>query len=238
MRYLAFIFFLLISVPAWAAPTPDAAQPASDTSVSSLDWNITVGAGCTNRLMTVKVYWKDSTVSTINSLTVGGNAATLIDSQTSPGGFKTTSIYRYTAPATGVVAIHIGFDVATDFVNGMAESWCGVDQTTPVGTAAKASGSSSPATVNVTSASGELVTDAVISEIGSTLTVGADQTQTYNAADVSAASYNAGASYENGGATVTMSWTQSTGDYWGIVGVPLKPVAAVSRRPIPPIVFQ
>lgn len=99
----------------------------------------------------------------------------------------------------------------------LTASYQDVDQTTPFGTVAKANGSSGTATVDVTSASGELVIDAGM--FSNLPTAGAGQTQ---AARANQADKYAFHSYEAGAGTVTMSWTATTNP-WVILGVALKP---------------
>lgn len=116
----------------------------------------------------------------------------------------------------------------------------GVAQGTPVGTGATATGNSTGPSVAVSSASGELVIDAVAALAdtdtlaGLTLTVGASQTQTGNAlASSGAQAVRGGSSREAGASTVTMSWTLSTGTYWAVAAVPFKASSGVTDTTAP-----
>lgn len=110
---------------------------------------------------------------------------------------------------------------AQEFVLG-ASSWHNVHQSSPLGTAATATGGSSTTpTVNVSSATGEVVVDMLEVDNGVTMTVGAGQTQRWQFRQASHTS--GGCSSEAGAATVTMSWTLGSTDFWAITGVSLKP---------------
>lgn len=98
-------------------------------------------------------------------------------------------------------------------------SYQDVNQTTPFGTEAVARGVSGTASVDVSSASGELVIDALFFK--NDPTVGSGQT---NVGEANQADKYAGHSYEAGAGTVTMSWTATSAD-WVAIGVALKPVA-------------
>lgn len=112
-------------------------------------------------------------------------------------------------------------------------SYCGVDQATPHGTVATAAGSDTPVTVDVTSAAGEMVVDTIFTH--NAVTADAGQTETANVA-TNEGNHVVASSREAGASTVTMSWTQVAGDYWGAVAIPLKAAAAAAavrhRRPI------
>ena len=75
-----------------------------------------------------------------------------------------------------------------------------------------------PATVNVTSALGEVVVDGLSTIDTAIRNVAPDQTQRWNLTE--GAVGGAGSS-ELGAATVTMSW--DTPDFWAIGAVPMKP---------------
>ncbi len=103
-------------------------------------------------------------------------------------------------------------------------SYTNVDQITFFGTIVTASGSSSPITVAVASAVDELVHDFVVEKDGSSLAVGAGQTQRWNLVG-QPGDVEGGGSTEPGAASVTMSWTVSGTVGWATIGVPLKGVA-------------
>jgi hypothetical protein len=128
------------------------------------------------------------------------------------------------APATGANNAIITWSASQARVCGVAVSFSGVHQTVPFGTVAKATGSSTAITVDVSSAAGELVFDiAACIGPGGDMTVGASQTQRVQ----SASDDRIGLSTEAGAATVTMSWTIAN-VAWGIGGIALKPAGAAA----------
>jgi hypothetical protein len=158
--------------------------------------------------------------------TYNGTSMTLVDSITST--WVHTYMFRLIAPTTGANNVALSW-TGSDAAIGLATSYTGVDQTTPLGTSATASGTSTAVTVDVSSASGELVVDAVAYDQncgGQTITVGASQTERLNILTVSACGITAGMSTESGAGATTMSWTGSDSQNWTTVGVPLKPSGA------------
>ena len=152
---------------------------------------------------------------------------------TGGGGTYSQEMYKRVG-ATGAQTVTINF--SGNFVQAILTSlsYCGVNQSVPNGTAATATGSSGSPTVDVSSAAGELVIDAVGVLAGQALTAaGAGQTERINDTD-GVGFFEFGSSDEAGGATVTMSWT-SDDSFWMTIGVGLKPVAAattIRHKPI------
>ena len=202
---------------AWGQVAFDAATTGTALNTNTLTFSHTVGAGGTNRLLTVGVSFDNRAVT---GVTYAGTAMTNIG--TAANAPASASLWRLTAPATGANDVAITMNGGGVNIVGCAISLTGVDQTTPVGTGATATGATSPATVNVSSATDEMVVDIVGVE-NQTATAGAGQTDRCNAlADI-----NRGAgSTEAGAGTVTMSWTLGADAAWAIVGVSAKVAAA------------
>ena len=123
---------------------------------------------------------------------------------------------------------------------GAGISLTGIHQTTPIGTPAKASGtSSSDPSVSVTTTAGEWVVDiAACNQSGtpSFATTGTDQTERWEAGVTN--SVRAAMSTALGSAGGTLSWNINPNDAWAQVAVPVKPVAeAAGRPPLSPIIF-
>lgn len=124
-------------------------------------------------------------------------------------------IYQRAAPTTGTLTLRVTFSASTSAAVGVV-SFTGVDQATPLGTCAANNGDPGPATVNVTSAAGELVFDTVASD--ENVTADASQSVQW---DIITPTHGGG-STKAGAASVTMSW--SAGDTgWAIGAVPIKP---------------
>lgn len=132
--------------------------------------------------------------------------------------------YRLAGQATGVQTVTSTLDAndVADHALGVV-SMTGVDQTSPVGTPASATGSSGTASVTVGSVGADdLVVDQVVWN-ASTPTIGADQTQRYSV-DGGGGFLITRGSTQPGTAGGVMSWTASSSD-WGIGAVAFKPAA-------------
>ena len=201
----------------------DAVSSSSDDgSPSSLTWSHT----CTgsDRGLVVGVTWVQAT--TISSVTYNGV------SMTSEGAVTSTlssslrlEQFSLIAPDTGANNIVVTFAAAVTGVIGGAVSYTGANQTDLTGTQVSVNnGVSSPATVDVSSASDEIVQDVVLKNSTDTITVGASQTQRWNVDIGTNGGHNGGGSTETGAATTTMSWTFS-GVVWIIAAIAVKPAA-------------
>lgn len=201
---------------AQAAVAFDAATTGTGSSVGSLTFSHTVGAGGVDRLLIVSVSIDNRTVS---GVTYGGVAMTSVGSV--QNGAQISHMWRLIAPATGANNVVVTMSGGGVDIIAVATSYTGVNQATPLGTPATATGSSVTASVAVASATGEIVVDSVSSNLG-TLTVGALQTQRGNGVG---GDNQGGSSTEPGDASVTMSWTIGSSSAWASVGVSIKPVA-------------
>lgn len=137
-----------------------------------------------------------------------------------------------TTQSTGTGSkVYVDFSAAPDEFACFSIVYSGVHQTTSTGTAATNTGASTTATVNASSATGELVVDTLGSWDGGSgsPSIAAGSGQTSRQADNAVAAVTGmvfGASEEAGASTVTMSWTtNSSANWFGIVATPLKPYA-------------
>jgi hypothetical protein len=194
----------------------------SDTSaVDSLSISHTTSGS--QRLMLVGVSLDPQQNETVSSVTYNGTSLTFVGSATYSNDAR-AEIWRLIAPDTGTHDVVITFsDRLTYGAVAGVMTITGVNQTTPLGTFVGANGSSAgPATVDVSSATNELVFDTVSCETCTSLTVGGGQTERWNLSQSGQSAMGAG-STESGAATVTMSWTLGSSDYWAIGAVPIKP---------------
>ena len=200
-----------------ATPLFDAATTGTAANATTLTFSHTVGAAGADRLLIVAVSIDNRAVSGVTY-----NAVAMTSVGSAQQGKQISHMWQLVAPATGannvvVTCSNNGVDIVA-----VATSYTLVDQTTPLGTAATATGTSTTASVTVTSATGELVVDSVSSNLG-TLTVGAGQTARGNGV---AGDNQGGLSEEAGAASVVMSWTIGSSSAWASVGVSLKGAVA------------
>lgn len=128
------------------------------------------------------------------------------------------------APATGAQSVTVNFAGTNDASSLAVVTATSVDQTTPFGTPATATGNSTTPSVNVSAAVDDLVVDNVVYVGTGAATAGAGQTGRTANANV-AGEFGHATSTESGAATVTMSWTIASGN-WAIGGIAFKPAAA------------
>jgi len=165
-------------------------------------------------------------IQAVTGITYNGVSLTKIDAQDA-GVYCRSELWYLIAPAAGTHDIIVTLAGTTAYIVGGATSWTGADQSAPLGTAAKATGTTTPVTVNVTSVAGEYVVDSACAYKATaiTLTVGASQTSAWN--ETPATGYVGAGSYEASASTITMSWTLSAAALgWATVAVPIKPATA------------
>lgn len=241
-RAAVLILFLLLPLRAWGAITETGTAATTggqdQTTVSVAHDSGATGSNC---VTIAGVVWRDTT-NTITSITYDAAAMTLVTSGYFNGGsnVNTAIYYLLNSAHRGSHTFSVSISAIANIVAGV-QTFCGVDQATPFGTVATfgdAAGHTS-ASVNVSSAAGELVIDVLGKSDFDAATVGASQTQVLQATTGStdAADRTVGMSKEAGAGTVTMSWTWTNSDVVAQVAVPLKPATATSR-PVPPIIFQ
>jgi hypothetical protein len=181
----------------------------------------TTGSG-SNRLMLVGVS-HNLDDPTISSVTYGGTALTAQGTaQTSD--FR-TRIYSLIAPATGTanVVVTLPATIQKGVIINIA-TFANVNQTTPLGTVAAASGDSAAPLVAVTSVADDLVYDVLCTEVGSGgITAGAGQTLN----GTQPADFNLVVLRSSRETATTTSTTMSysiTAKKWSISGIAIKKV--------------
>ncbi len=207
--------------PSGGSPPAVDAVSTGTTGVDSFTISHTTSG--TDRLMLVGISHNPNNDEIVSSITYNGTALTLVGSATYSNDTR-AEIWRLVAPDTGTHDVVITFSANMSY-GAVADvmTFTEVNQTTPLGTFASASGESAgPATVNVSSVTNELVFDTVACETCDSLTVGGGQTEYWNLSQNDGHVMGAG-STEPGAATVTMSWTLGSLDYWAIGAVPIKP---------------
>lgn len=232
MWYLALVLSVLCLWPAtsFGALAVDAATSSACYGCSSLSWSHTV-SGADRCLLVAPTRY--DTADALATPTYNGVSMTLVPSSGLTSGNREVALYSLIAPATGANNVQVTSTpgVATELTGG-AVSFTDCHQTTPTGTAVTGSGTSATPSVNVSSAATEIVLDNLSIFHDGTLTVGAGQTQRWNAIGVGGFAKYAG-STETGAGTTTMSWSNSTSQAWAISAVAVKPTGAASSSAVP-----
>lgn len=149
------------------------------------------------------------------------------------GSFGRMSWWELIAPAVQTSTVYVEWAGTQGEKGVVAVSYTGVDQATPKGTVASATGGGAAITVDAASVAGDLVADfAAFTDSGGgslTLAAGAGQTSRQEIEGSDLQYDGCGASEETAsGASTTMSWTVSNSsiDGWGILAAALKAAGA------------
>ncbi|HEX5127768.1 MAG TPA: DUF4347 domain-containing protein, partial [Rhodocyclaceae bacterium] len=212
------------------AIVPDSTTSAATTtaSVSSLTFSHTQGTGL-NGILVVEYSTRGATSPT--SITYGGQNLTQLSSISDAGATVTTEIWYLLAPASGTANVVVTLPSPHEFTVG-ATSFFNVDQTTPFGTVQTGTGTGTTPSINVASATGDLVIDSISSrQQTGTPTVAGGQTSLWTNESGTGSSDPLGASSTKAGAaSVTMSWTLTDSQVWAALGVSMH--AAANTAPV------
>ena len=213
------------SLPGGGSPPQPDTVSTGDTRPESLTISHTTGSG-SDRLMLVGVSLDNQEFETVSSVTYNGVSLNP-EGSVAEGNDARVEIFSLLDPPTGTYDVVITFSapLRRAAIAGVM-TFTGAHQSTPLGSFFSNNDTppSAGPTVDVTSASNELVFDTVACETCTSLTVGASQTERWNISEPSGWSPTLGAgSTEAGAGTVTMSWTQGSDDHWAIGAVPIKP---------------
>ena len=222
-------FFGRTAIPPTLLATGSIAGELPDADIDRTT-TITVPAG-TNRLIVVNVSLRNSAGESVASVVSNvGGALTLKTSVEASATEARAELWYLIGPSTGVHVITVTFSAD---VRSIVSSHCyrNVHQSVPFGTAATASelagSTGETATVDATSAVGELVIDVLARVDIDAITAGAGQTEMVNTVttdEIASLNIRAGVSREDGAATVTMSWALAGGLHsWALLAIGLKP---------------
>lgn len=186
----------------------------------------TIGTG-TNKLLVACISFYDGAgTRTVSSVTrdPGGDheqAFTMLTNSRIKNSEYNSEIWYLKEPTSGDAGIiRVDFSAAGCLSSVVVTEWENVNQTTPMSGGATANGESTTPSVNVSSATGAIVIDSV-----NAFTAGSNGTPSGSELhdDGLPTAGWAYASYANGAATVTMSWT-ITSTYWVTSGGSINPL--------------
>lgn len=185
----------------------DAASYQSTSGATSLTISHTVGAG-TDRALVVAVECPNST-DYLSTATVTWNGTSMGSPRVSNAGTGSLHMYVWVLanPASGTHNIVVT-PSASAYMDVVASSWTGVDQTTPVGTTANygTSFGSSPTSTAISMSAGSVAVDAFAERV-LTGTLAQDGTQTLIGAITANSVSRMGSSYKSG--ATAMAWSFS-----------------------------
>ena len=213
------------------APVFDVAASSAIAAASSLIYPHTVGSGGSRGLRCGPAYLDAvAGAAAISSVTYNGVAMTLV-----AGSLQTAVLaaiydigvanYILVNPDSGANNVVITMSESCDAIFGGSDSWTGVDQGAPAGTAAIATGTSTTPTVNVASATEEVPLAAVFG-LDDTGAFASGDTERWELGDAPGNVISAGSS-QIGAASVTMDWSGSLDTIeWVTSGFSLKGAGA------------
>jgi hypothetical protein len=231
LSFITFVILVAATSAQGACLSIDAVSTgttASDTA-SSMTVSHTTGSD-SDRLMLVAISVNvndDERVATTNGVTYGGTALTKVGEHANDNDAM-VYIYSLVAPNPGTADVVITFTSALNYgaLAGVM-TFTGVHQSTPLGTFASAIGNdSTPATVDISSAPGELVFAVVADEYDAITTAPTGQDVHWNTCTSGTSNCGAGGTLA-GASTVTMTWDldveATPNNHWAIGGVSIKP---------------
>lgn len=231
---------LVLLLVLWAAPVWAWESPPCDTISSSTTeadpQTISYTVGTTsllNRVVIVQTTWREEG-GTLNGVTFDGNAMTQIGStalNTTPVPDLGSAQWIVTGVSSGTFTVSVDWSAVFGAQSTVVAMTCyGVDQVTPVRAGSPITATASSATsvsASVSSAIGDMVIDSVtVAAVDAgEPTIGAGQTSLVACVANGTTNLDSCASYENGGASVTMSWSAATSENWALHAFSLQPAA-------------
>lgn len=226
---IAPLFLVLLASCLWAMPAQAAVARNSATYTQCSSYpctNAHTPAGADPFLAVCVAWWHYLSTPTITAASWNSLPLTHVLTASNPscGDTCKAAVYILPNPSATTANTSITFSgTPTAAVVGTV-SFTGVDPTAPIGTAVSAIGSGSPASVTVSSASGEAVLDCLNSiAAGSPPSVASGQTSNWSTFDTAGFTHNA-SSYVAGTPSTVSAWTISGTPQWAMLGVPIKPV--------------
>lgn len=215
--------------------TPDNVTftPVGGTALSSITLSsFAIGSGANRFLLVGVSQWKASDTeptaifNTSESLTAHDNATV-----SEAPGIRRVTILRRIAPSNVTANIVVSWTSSVDEAVVGATSWTGVDQTTPLGTAVKNSGSTgNTSSVVVSNTSGDVVHDVVSADGGSAAAAVANQTSRWKAIAAASTTEGAGQSATGAGSNITCTWSSlnqgAANAFFSHIGVAIQQAAA------------
>src|SRR5437899_4287912 len=182
------------------APTAGEVSSSQTGGTSTTTWAHTTSG--TNNVLVVGVSWANIITRTVTSVTYAGQTMTSAGSAVNAGNTG-AEIFYLVAPAVGSNTVIVTLSGAANSLVGGAVTLTGVNQTTPLGIFASATGTSVTPSVTVTINTGETVIDTVSLTSSGAITVGVGgQTQQWQAGT----SGRGAGSTKPGAPSPTMSW--------------------------------
>lgn len=223
---LAGLFVVLACwvLPAQAAIAPNGSPTYTKCTTSPCTVSHTV-AGVDPFLGVCVTWWHYLNTPAITAATWNGIPLSLVGISQNPacGDKCSAALYMLANPPAGTANTSITFSGSFNDATVGTFSFTGVDASLPVGTWIPSQGVGSPASVSVSSASGQVVVDCLGSyAAGSAPAMDSGQTLNWSHFDANAFTHSA-SSYRSGLPLTDMSWIISGSPQWAMLAMPIRP---------------
>lgn len=232
-RLLLALLLVLVASPAWAAiAVVDAEQNYDEVDANTTVTTTSITVSGSNTYILCHAGARSTAITTVTSVQwdPGGSNQALTQITGGVNSFNTSELWGLKNPTAGTLSATATFDAAVGANGSMAltcVTFSGVDQTTPLGTAASQADGTDPMEVVVSSAVDEMVVAGVTGDCSAAYVSGDTSQKTVRTTENNHCHAVATAA---GAASVTMDWT-NTGGASFLKGVPLKPAAATTSVP-------
>lgn len=222
IRLLIVALLLLLAAPAQAAITRSNVTVDKCTALSC---NVDHAVGAANLEGLIFVHWFATTSRTVTAADIGGTPATFVARSTSStcagGYFCGVELWHLTNPAVGTPSVSATLSASAQIIL-IAETWAGVDGTSPLGTPVTDFGSSNAPSVSASTATGDVVVSGLtITNAGSTPTLPAGSID-YSEYDLGGSIQGAGGKITATGSTTAVNWGYGSSQPWALLAVPLR----------------
>lgn len=201
-----------------------AAGPLQVVNTSQDPWTFAFNNQATySNIVILMLAWYNGNVISVSSVTYGGDAMALLDSQLTSADNIRMSIYYKLSALTGSNNVVVDFSGSAAEVAAVVSAWNTVHQGTPFGAVAKDAQDSAAPSLTIASAVGEIPI-AAVTTYGRTFDVEGGTRIEF--ADAAGGSTDCLGSRAVGAApNVTIAHTLNSGNRWAMVGASLKPAA-------------
>jgi hypothetical protein len=217
----------------------DKAATTQNVNLTVVDTALTVTSTQSSLILLVGVYGEKSSALSVSSVVFGGSSLSqIVATTTATTNSSTWQFWYLINPPTGAGNVTTTFSALASVFEICAETYYGVNQTSPFDTTSTGSHGSGPATASTSVTTNvandwslDFIGDNAGAGVGNNPVVGTGQTAACNA---STGGEHMGSSYKLIATPQTTStyWTNATST-WGIVALSMQPAGAVVATPRP-----
>lgn len=222
IRLIIGALLLLLAAPAQAAITR---SNVTVDKCAALSCNVDHAVGAANLEALIWVHWFATSPRTVTSADIGGTPAAFVarsTSSTCAGGYYCgVELWHLNNPAVGTPSVTANLSATAQMIL-IAETWAGVDGTTPLGTPVTDFGSSNAPSVSASTAAGDVVVSGLtITNAGSSPTLPSGSID-YSEYDLGGSIQGAGGKITATSSTTAVTWGYGSSQPWALLAAPLR----------------